>query len=105
VDVDPTLSTNRANPTIEAVAYFVVAEALTNVARHAQATKAAVSVRRTPTQLRVWISDDGRGGAAAAPGSGLAGLTDRVAAVDGQLVITSPPEGGTVVYVELPCVS
>jgi signal transduction histidine kinase len=105
VDVDPTLSTNRASPTIEAVAYFVVAEALTNVARHAQATKAVVSVRRTPTQLRLWITDDGRGGASAAPGSGLAGLTDRVAAVDGQLVLTSPPQGGTVVYVELPCVS
>ena len=62
-------------------------------------------MRRTPTQLRVWIADDGRGGANPAPGSGLAGLTDRVAAVDGKLIVTSPPGDGTVVYVELPCVS
>ncbi|HTY72017.1 MAG TPA: sensor domain-containing protein [Actinomycetes bacterium] len=105
VDVDPALSSARAPATIEAVAYFVVAEALTNVARHARATRATVSVRRTPTQLLVWVSDDGRGGAAAAPGSGLAGLSDRVAAVDGRLVVTSPSGGGTVVFVELPCVS
>jgi signal transduction histidine kinase len=105
VDVDPSLSTLRAPATIEAVAYFVVAEALTNVARHAQATKAGVTVRRSPDRLFVWISDDGRGGASAAPGSGLAGLTDRVAAVDGRLAVTSPPGGGTVIYLELPCAS
>jgi signal transduction histidine kinase len=105
VDVDPSLEARRAPATIEAVAYFVVAEALTNVARHSGASKASVSVRRTPTQLLVWIADDGRGGASPAPGSGLAGLSDRVAAVDGKLIVTSPPGGGTVVYVELPCAS
>jgi signal transduction histidine kinase len=105
VDVDPSLNVTRAPATIEAVAYFVVAEALTNVARHAQASRAGVSVRRTADKLLVWISDDGRGGASAAPGSGLAGLSDRVAAVDGRFAVTSPPAGGTVVYVELPCAS
>lgn len=105
VEVAPDLSRRRYDPTVEAVAYFVVAEALTNVARHAQATRAEVTVTETDGRLVVRVVDDGRGGATALPGSGLAGLRDRVAAVDGTLTLDSPPGSGTAVTVELPCAS
>ena len=93
----------RPSRTIEAIAYFVVAEALTNIAKHAQATCASVVVRRLDSRLRIDVTDDGRGGAALSPDGGLAGLTDRVRAVDGRLVISSPLGGPTVLTVELPC--
>ena len=106
VDVDPAIVNRRFDPTIEAVAYFVVAEALTNVARHAQASQASVRVRLVGAdRLLVVVQDDGAGGAAPAPGSGLAGLTDRVAAVDGTLTVASPAGSGTTVTLELPCAS
>jgi signal transduction histidine kinase len=79
----------------ETAAYFVVAEALTNAARHAGATRVDVEVRQRDGRLAVRVADDGRGGAAPAPGGGLAGLAQRVEALDGTLTVTSPPGGGT----------
>ena len=93
----------RPSPTAEAVAYFVVSEALTNVARHARATRVDVHVERDRERLLVAVTDDGRGGAAPTPGSGLAGLRDRLAAVDGSLWVSSPPGGGTTVTAVVPC--
>jgi signal transduction histidine kinase len=95
----------RPSPTIEAVAYFVVAEALTNIAKHAGATRADVVVWQAGDRLRVDVSDDGRGGADPAAGTGLAGLAGRIAAVDGTLHLSSPQGGPTRLFVELPCVS
>jgi signal transduction histidine kinase len=91
----------RPSASIEAIAYFVVAEALTNVAKHSRAAAAQVRVERHGDTLGIVIRDDGIGGADLA-GQGLAGLADRVAGVDGRLSIDSPP-GGTVIRVELPC--
>jgi signal transduction histidine kinase len=79
----------------ETAAYFVVAEALTNAARHAGATRVDVDVRERDGRLAVRVADDGRGGAAPAPGGGLAGLAQRIEALDGTLTVTSPPGGGT----------
>jgi signal transduction histidine kinase len=95
----------RPSPTIEAVAYFVVAEALTNIAKHAQASRADIVVWQVEDRLRVDVTDNGRGGADMGGGSGLAGLAGRVAAVDGSMYLSSPPGGPTRLYVELPCVS
>ena len=92
-------------PVIDAIAYFVVAEALTNIAKHARATKAAVVVRRSTGVMRVIITDDGVGGADPAAGTGLRGLADRVSGVDGRLHVVSPPGGPTILTVELPCAS
>jgi signal transduction histidine kinase len=93
----------RAAPAVEAIAYFVVAEALTNVARHAQATHVRLFVAIDGNTLVLEIADDGCGGADAAAGSGLAGLRDRVRSVDGRLAFVSPPGDGTTLRVELPC--
>jgi signal transduction histidine kinase len=95
----------RCSPSIEAVAYFVVSEALTNVAKHARASRCEVTVERRGDRLLVVVSDDGQGGAAPAGGSGLDGLAQRAAAVDGTLTIDSPPGGPTRITVELPCES
>lgn len=92
----------RPPAAIEAIAYFVVAEALTNVAKHANATRAGVSVDYAGTVLRLEISDDGVGGANA-NGQGLTGLAARVAGVDGRLSVDSPPGGPTSIEVMLPC--
>src|SRR5215510_11943211 len=96
-----------ASPGVEAVAYFIVSEALTNVVRHAQATRAEVTVTRAGDVLRIDVTDDGRGGAvpSAGDGTGLRGLAQRAAAVDGTLNIDSPPGGPTVITAELPCES
>jgi signal transduction histidine kinase len=93
----------RAAPAVEAIAYFVVAEALTNVARHSGATRARLEVAIEGDELVVEASDNGRGGADGAHGTGLTGLRDRVRAVDGMLMIVSPPGEGTTLRVELPC--
>jgi signal transduction histidine kinase len=93
----------RASSTVEAVAYFVVSETLTNVVKHARASKVEVAVDRVGDILKVVVSDDGVGGADPAGGTGLAGLTRRVSSVDGTFRITSPAGGPTVITVELPC--
>ena len=98
VDVRP-----RPSLTIESIAYFVVTEALANVAKHAEAAQAEVRVTRVGDVLRVEVRDDGQGGADPAGGSGLRGLTDRVAGVDGRLTVDSPPGGGTTLIAEVPC--
>jgi signal transduction histidine kinase len=85
----------------EAIAYFVVAEALTNVAKHARATQVAISLEHDDGVLRVAVRDDGIGGADP-HGQGLSGLADRLAGVDGRLSVFSPPGGPTVIEVELP---
>jgi signal transduction histidine kinase len=92
----------RPAPSAEASAYFVVAEALTNVAKHARATRAVVEASRHGDVLRVVIRDDGIGGADP-DGQGLAGLADRLAGVDGRLSVRSPAGGPTVIEAELPC--
>ena len=90
-------------PAVEAAAYYVVSEAVANVAKHAQASSGIVHVTRKGDRLVVEIGDDGRGGAEVRPGSGLEGLADRVAALDGRLGVESPPGRGTRVWVDLPC--
>jgi signal transduction histidine kinase len=103
--VDPDLGTpaGRLDPAVETCAYFVVAEALTNVAKHSGGSICWVTVARGPARLRVEIVDDGTGGAHVAKGHGLAGLDDRVRASDGTLSVTSPIGGPTTIGVELPC--
>ena len=94
VDVDVELE-ERPAAQIEAAAYFVTAEALTNVARYARASEARVEIRRTGDGVVVVVSDDGVGGADIEGGTGLRGLQDRLAALDGRLSIESPPGEGT----------
>lgn len=109
VQVDVRSDVSRASAAAQAAAYFVVAEALTNVAKHAHADSARVRADLTDgpagPRLRVTVSDDGRGGAEPAPGSGLAGLRGRVAALDGTFDLVSPTGAGTRLTVEVPCAS
>ncbi len=93
----------RPPASVEAAAYFVVSEALANIAKHANATRADVTVRRSGDRLTVKVEDDGVGGASLVEGSGLAGLRDRVGALDGELHLLSPKGGPTVLMVEIPC--
>jgi signal transduction histidine kinase len=93
----------RPPAAVETTAYFVVAEALTNIARHSGASRAAVTVARNNGHLKVEVTDDGIGGADTSRGTGLAGLVDRVQSVDGTLRISSPAGGPTILTVELPC--
>jgi signal transduction histidine kinase len=95
----------RPSRTIEAIAYFVVSEALANVAKHARADRAEVEVTRTGDVLRIVISDTGQGGADPRAGTGLRGLGQRIGSVDGALRIDSPAGGPTAIIVELPCES
>ncbi len=88
---------------IEATAYFVVSEALANVAKHAPAANARIEIRRLDGQIVVSVSDDGAGGARPDAGSGLRGLADRVASVGGALQIDSPAGGGTRLEAQIPC--
>lgn len=97
------LLAQRPPRTLEAVAYFVVSEALTNIAKHSGATSAAVRVTSDAQRLVVEVIDNGHGGATVGSGSGLMGLTNRVAAVDGNLAVSSPAGGPTVLRAELPC--
>jgi signal transduction histidine kinase len=96
---------DRLQPEIEAAAYFVAAEALTNVAKHAGASSAAVKAFRDGDLLVIEVADDGVGGAAADGGTGLRGLADRLEAHGGRLRIESPPGGGTRITGEIPCAS
>jgi len=95
----------RPPAAIEAVAYFVVSEALANVAKHARASRVEVTAALVAdgARLRVVVADDGRGGARADRGTGLRGLAQRVASVDGTLAVDSPAGGPTTIAVELPC--
>jgi signal transduction histidine kinase len=95
---------SRPVPVLETAAYFVVAEALTNVAKHAPSAQATVTIALDAERLTVEVKDDGPGGADAA-GGGLTGLRSRVEALDGTLTVTSPQGGPTTVRAELPCVS
>ena len=87
---------------VEAAAYFVVAEALTNVVKYAKASEARVTVERLNGHAVVEVADDGVGGADPGRGSGLRGLADRVAALDGRLELRSPDGAGTVLRAEIP---
>ena len=103
----------RPSPAVESAAYFVVSEALANVARHAMATKANVAIARAGDRLVIEVRDDGIGGAGVVSaddagtrdggGSGLRGLRDRVAGLGGSMYVISPPGGPTTISVELPC--
>ncbi|GLY05981.1 histidine kinase [Actinoplanes sp. NBRC 101535] len=101
VDLDAPLG-ERLDPAVESAAYFVVAEALTNVAKHSQASEVQVSVQRIETGLVVTVADDGVGGASLAKGHGLAGLDDRVRATGGVLAVDSPEGDGTRLTAALP---
>ena len=102
VTVTLTGTIERTPETVQTAAYFVVAEALTNAAKHSEAASARVSIERTDTGLAAIVVDDGKGGANAS-GSGLAGLQKRVRALDGRLDVISPPGGPTVIRAEIPC--
>lgn len=93
----------RLSPAIEATAYFVVAEALTNIAKHSRAASASIRMTEANSRLTIEIHDDGVGGALVGGAGGLHGLEDRVRAVEGRLRIASPVGGPTLVLVELPC--
>ena len=93
----------RLDASVETAAYFVVAEALANVAKHSQARRCAIGLRHDQGTLRAWVTDDGVGGAAPDKGHGLRGLDDRVRAIGGQLRVTSPRGGPTTITAELPC--
>jgi signal transduction histidine kinase len=95
----------RPSATVESAAYFVVAEALTNIARHAHATRANVSIARAGDRLVVEVRDDGVGGADPDRGTGLRGLRDRVTALGGNMHLVSPDRGPTTLLVDLPCAS
>ena len=95
----------RPPASIEATAYFIVAEALTNAARYAGASLVEVRARQLGGRLLLEIADDGVGGAEVRAGGGLAGLVDRASSVEGTLRVESPPGGPTVVTAELPCAS
>jgi PAS domain S-box-containing protein len=101
IPVSVDVGVDRLPPAVEATAYFVVAEALTNVTKHSGAGHAAIRARVDGPSLLVAVDDDGSGGARA-DGSGLLGLEDRLAVLEGRLRIHSPPEGGTVVEATIP---
>jgi signal transduction histidine kinase len=100
--VDIEIPEERYARSVESAAYFVAAEALTNVAKYARASTARIMTTRTADALVLAIEDDGVGGATPTPGRGLSGLVDRVAALDGTLTVDSPPGGGTRVRAEIP---
>jgi signal transduction histidine kinase len=101
VRVDVELAERPASA-IEGIAYFTVSELLTNAAKHSRADGASVEIWRSDDRLMLQVRDDGVGGAQEEPGGGLAGLAERVRAVDGVFVVRSPLGGPTVVTAELP---
>jgi signal transduction histidine kinase len=92
----------RLGEAVEAAIYYVVAESLTNAAKHANASEASVVISTTSETVVVEIRDNGRGGANLTQGSGLQGLADRIEALGGQLQVQSHAAGGTVIKAELP---
>ena len=105
VELSVDLGDQRLPSAVESAAYFVVSESLTNVARHARATRARVAIARMRDRLIVEVRDDGEGGARPAAGTGLDGLASRVASLRGTMDVLSPAGGPTTVLVELPCAS
>jgi signal transduction histidine kinase len=103
VPVHIAVEVDRLSGDVATTAYFVACEAVTNAAKHAGAERVAVNVSKVDDRLLIRVADDGRGGAHARPGSGLAGLIDRVAALGGSLMMNSPAGQGTVIEAELPC--
>lgn len=104
VPVDLRVEVNdRPAPAVESAAYFIVSEALVNVVRHSQASAASVEIARRGDRLTIAVADNGIGGADQANGTGLRGLADRVAALDGWMQVVSPLGGPTTVMVEVPC--
>ena len=103
VDLDAGRLNRRLDAAVETAAYFVIAEALTNVAKHSHAHRCVVGLRHTEGTLRAWVTDDGVGGAALAKGHGLRGLDDRLRAAGGRLQFSSPCCGPTTITAELPC--
>ncbi|WP_433710328.1 histidine kinase [Nocardia sp. CA-084685] len=109
VDVDEVSRGPRAPAAVEAAAYFVVAEALTNAAKHSGSERADVRIMRIPNRLRVVVRDEGKGGVEdmlrgnGSEGSGVLGMQRRVAALDGTFTVTSPVGGPTEIEVDLPC--
>lgn len=93
----------RLSEEVEGTAYFVVVEALTNVAKHSGATRARVSIQRDGNWLRITVTDNGRGGADPERGTGMRGLRDRIYALEGTFAFASPPGNGTRIIVEIPC--
>ncbi|WP_457028943.1 sensor domain-containing protein [Kitasatospora sp. P5_F3] len=93
----------RLPPAVESAGYFAVAEALANIAKHSGANRARLTGRYADGRLAVEVSDDGHGGADPARGTGLTGLADRLAVVDGTLAVSSPPGGPTLLRLEIPC--
>jgi PAS domain S-box-containing protein len=102
LDLHVALPGRRLATAVEAAAYFTVSEALTNVAKYAHATRGWVDVQQLERCLRIEVGDDGVGGAELRPGSGLQGLSDRIAAINGTLTIDSPPGAGTILRARLP---
>lgn len=102
IDVDVDVGSERYPPAVEGAAYFVISEALTNMTKYANASRATVRVTGLVDQLSIEIEDDGVGGADPRSGSGLRGLADRLAALDGTLTIVSPPGGGTRISARIP---
>ncbi|GHH61226.1 sensor histidine kinase [Lentzea cavernae] len=104
IEVDLQVNVEPRPPTaVESAAYFTVGEALTNITKHSNGTKATVRVNRVDTGVLVEVTDNGQGGAEVKPGGGLAGLADRAATIDGVVVVVSPNGGPTVIRAELPC--
>ena len=99
------LPEERLDASVEAAAYYVVAEAITNVAKYARASHATVSITKANGHVTVTVRDDGVGGADPAAGSGLRGLAARVEALGGRLDVYSPPEHGTLIKAEIPSAS
>ncbi|MDZ5621917.1 sensor domain-containing protein [Nocardioides sp. HM23] len=102
IAVDVAVDVPTLTEPVETAAYFTVAEALTNIAKHSEATRAQVALRAEDGMLVVTVDDDGRGGARVAPGRGLDGLRERLAGVDGDLVVASPDGGPTRLRAEVP---
>ncbi len=103
VELDTSPLDGRLDAAAETAAYFVIAEALTNVAKHSRASRCAIGLRHGAGTLRVWVTDDGVGGAALDKGHGLQGLDDRLHAAGGWLLVSSPVGGPTTITAELPC--
>jgi signal transduction histidine kinase len=104
VDVSVDVGPERYSPAVEGAAYFVISEALANVTKYAKATKATVRIRGVADRMTIEVGDDGIGGADPHAGSGLRGLADRLAALDGTITVVSPTGGGTTISAQIPTI-